>query len=284
MVLSYGVDGGARLNSYPKFFYRDEDRFTNWDGRKIPADTALVSEKRTLMEFEEILKLTEESKNKENTIAIFDGTLILWRLEGTPDDFKNEIVAPFIRMMDRLRSLRIPIAGYISFPGSTDVINTLRLGLCPEEISYCNQCPYKYLPELPCASIEGITDRVLFSRVLKPGERTSIFQSFSRILELYGDHHICFFYLNIGEEIARIEIPKWVAEDSELLNLVHAVVFDQAKKGSGYPVALTEAHEQAVIKAKDRDFFFELIREALIMSDFRVTVSRKGLSKRSPGI
>ncbi|HXG30752.1 MAG TPA: DNA double-strand break repair nuclease NurA, partial [Thermodesulfobacteriota bacterium] len=284
VVLSYGSDGGAKLFSYPRFFYRDEDRFTVWDGRRVPTDTVLVSEKRTLMEFEEVLRLAEERKKEGDTVALSDGTLILWRLEGTPEDFRKGIIDPFIGVMDRLRSLRIPIVGYISFPGSTDVINTLRLGLCPEEISYCDRCPYKHLPELPCAPIDGVTDRVLFSRVLKPGERTSIFQSSSRILELYGDHGICFFYLNIGEEIARVEIPKWVAEDSELLGLVQAVVFDQAKKGGGYPVALIEAHEQAVIKAKDRDFFFELIREALVMSDFKVTVSRKGLSKRSPGV
>ncbi len=75
-----------------------------------------------------------------------------------------------------------------------------------------------------------------------------------------------------------------MAEDKGLLDLVHTLIFDQAKKGNGYPAALIEAHEQAVVKGKDRDFFFELIREALIKSDFKVTVSRKGLSKMSPGV
>jgi hypothetical protein len=284
VVLQYGTGGRAHLNSYPKFFFRDEDRFTKWDGRRIPADAAVISEKRCLMEFEEILRLAEEYKNRENIIAISDGTLIFWRLEGTPDDFKNEIMSPFIRIMDRLKGLRIPLAGYISFPGSTDVVNALRVGLCPEEVSHCNQCPYTHLPQLPCAPIEGITDRVLFSRVLGPGERSSLFESSSRILAEYAGHGVYFFYLNTGEEIARVEIPMWVAEDRGLLDLVHTIIFDQAKKGNGYPVALIEAHEQAVVKGKDRDFFFELIREALIKSDFKVTVSRKGLSKMSPGV
>jgi hypothetical protein len=284
VVLRYGTEGKAHLNSYPKFFFRDEDRSATWDGRKIPADASVISEKRGLMEFEEILKLGEGCESKENAIAISDGTLILWRLEGTPYDFKSEIMNPFIRIMDRLKSLRIPLAGYISFPGSTEVVNALRVGLCPEEVSYCNQCPYTHLHQLPCAPIEGVTDRILFSRVLKTGERSSLFESSSRILGSYADHNIYFFYLNIGEEIIRVEIPKWVAEDGELVNLVHTLIFDQAKKGNGYPAALIEAHEQAVVKGKDRDFFFELIREALIKSDFKVTVSRKGLSKMSPGI
>jgi NurA domain-containing protein len=284
VVLRYGRVGKAHLNSYPKFFFRDEDRFITWDGRKIPADTAAISEKRGLMEFEEILKLVEECENRENTIAISDGTLILWRLEGTPDDFKSQIANSFIRIMDRLKNLRIPLAGYISFSGSTDVVNALRVGLCPEDVSYCNQCPYTQMPRLPCDPIQGVTDRVLFSRLLKPGDRSSLFESSSRIYESYSDHSIYFFYLNIGEEITRVEIPKWVAEDGELLDLVHTLIFDQAKKGNGYPAVLIEAHEQAVVKGKDRDFFFELIREALIKSDFRVTVSRKGLSKMNPGV
>jgi hypothetical protein len=285
VVLHYGEEGKAKLNSYPKFFYKDEDRLVIWDGRRIPADSSVISERRALMEFQELLRLADENTNLENTVAICDGTLIFWRLEGTPSDFKNEIIEPFISVMDRLKDLRIPIAGYISFPGSTDVINTLRVGLCPEEVSYCNKCPYTDLPELPCSPIEGVTDRMLFSRVLsKPGERSSVFQSSSKILDLYGDHKIYFFYLNIGEEIARVEIPKWVLDDKELLDLAHTVIFDQSKKGNGYPVALSEAHEQAVVKSRDRDFFFDLIREGLVRSDFRVTVSRKGLSKRIPRI
>ena len=134
VVIHYGAGGKAHLNSYPKFFYNDEDRFTTWDGKKIPADSMAISERRNLMEFEEILKLVEGCRGRENVIAITDGTLILWRLEGTPDDFRNEVLSPFIRMMDKLKGMRVPIAGYISFPGSTDVINALRVGLCPPTI------------------------------------------------------------------------------------------------------------------------------------------------------
>ncbi len=284
IVLSYGENGRASLASDPVLFYRDEDRFATWGDKKIPADGEVISLRRTLMEFERILGLAKDNNGQGNMIALSDGTLILWRLEAAPDDFRGEILAPFIGIMDEFRDLRIPVAGYISFPGSTDVINALRVGLCPEKISYCNQCPYTDLPELPCAPIEGLTDRFLFSTVLEPGEASPVFKSSSKILENYGDHHIYFFYINIGEEIARVEIPEWVARDAELLDRVHTLIFDQAKKGKGYPVAIAEAHEQAVVRGKDRDFFFDLIREALVKSDFKVVVSRKGLSKRVPGV
>jgi hypothetical protein len=284
IALTYGDNAGARLDSGPSLFYRDDDRFTTWGGKRIPADSEVISLKRTLMEFERILELVKGNVTDGNTIALSDGTLILWRLEAAPPDFRNGIMVPFLRIMDEFKSLRIPVAGYISYPGSTDVINALRVGLCPEKVSYCNQCPYTELPELPCSPIEGLTDRFLFSTVLDTGEASPVFSSSSKILEMYGDHRIYFFYINIGEEIARVEIPEWVAGDERLLSLVHTLVFDQAKKGKGYPVAIAEAHEQAVVKAKDRDFFFSLVREAMVRADFAVTVSRKGLSKRIPGI
>lgn len=284
ITLGYGERAGAKLDSKPLLFYRDEDRFTTWGGKKIPVDNEVISLKRALMEFERILEIVKSNKHEGDTIALSDGTLILWRLEATPPDFRDTIINPFLSIFEEFKNLRVPVAGYISFPGSTDVINALRVGLCPERVSYCNQCPYTELPELPCAPIEGITDRFLFSMVLRPGEASPVFKSSSKILESYGDHHIYFFYINIGEEIARVEIPKWVSEDSELLELVHTLIFDQAKKGKGYPVAIAEAHEQAVVKAKDRDFFFTLIREAMVKSDFAVSVSRKGLSKRISGV
>jgi hypothetical protein len=284
IAITYGDNAGARLDSGPSLFYRDEDRFTTWGGKKVPADSDVISLKRTLMEFERILELVKGNETDGNTIALSDGTLILWRLEAAPPDFRSGIMVPFLRIMDEFKNLRIPVAGYISYPGSTDVINALRVGLCPEKVSFCNQCPYTDLPELPCSPIEGLTDRFLFSTVLDAGEASPVFKSSSKILEMYGDHRIYFFYINIGEEIARVEIPEWVAGDGRLLSLVHTLVFDQAKKGKGYPVAIAEAHEQAVVKAKDRDFFFSLIREAMVRADFSVTVSRKGLSKRIPGI
>ncbi len=284
VVLHYGDNSGATISSDPYLFYNDEDRFTVWDGKKIPANSNVISHKRTLMEFERLLDLVKDNSDRENVISISDGTLILWNLEGTPADFKKSILEPFLDIMEEFRNKRIPLAGYISYPGSTDVVNTLRLGLCPEKVSYCNQCPYTELPELPCAPIEGITDRNLFSTLLNKGERSSVFRSSSKILELYGDHHIYFFYLNIGQEIARVEIPKWIAEDSDMLKLVHTLIYDQAKKGKGYPVAISESHEKAVVRGKDRNFFFDLVKESMVKADFNVSISRKGISKRVPGV
>ena len=285
VVLSYGDNSEAKLDSNPSLYYKDEDRFTMWDGKRIAAGVDIISLKRSLMEFERILELLKHrDSGLDHTIALSDGTLIMWHLEGMPADFKESIMVPFFQLMDEFKALGVPIAGYISLPGSTDVINALRVGLCPEKVSYCNQCPYTQLPKLPCAPIEGLTDRNLFAGILKPGERSAVFESSSKILDIYGDHHVYFYYVNIGEEISRVEIPKWVALDDGLLSNAHTLIYDQAKKGGGYPIAIAEAHEQAVVKGRDRDFFYDLVREVFVKSKMKVTVSRKGLSKRIPGV
>ncbi|MGQ0794249.1 MAG: DNA double-strand break repair nuclease NurA [Deltaproteobacteria bacterium] len=282
--LGYGDRARASMQSRPRLFWSDEDRFVQWGGKIVPADADVISEKRNLMEFQQILTLAEGLAERGDTVAITDGTLIFWRLEGMPADFKGDIIGKFNSIMDALRAMEIPVASYISYPGSRDVVNTLRLGLCPEKISYCDRCPYTQLPELPCAPIQDIADRTLFSRVLDAGQRSPVFESASKVLELYGEHRVYFFYINVGAEIARVEIPKWVAENAGLLDLVHTVIYDQAKKGDGYPVALREAHERAVVRGKQRDFFYDLIREEMAKSDIKIAVSRKGLSKRSPEI
>ena len=53
--------------------------------------------------------------------------------------------------------------------------------------------------------IEGLSDRSLFEHLLKPGERTPVFDSGSRILTAYGMHRIGFFYLHVGAEIAALK-------------------------------------------------------------------------------
>ncbi len=86
-----------------------------------------------------------------------------------------------------------------------------------------------------------------------------------------------FFYLNVGPEIVRIEIPKWVAKDVALLQRVHAMAHDQAQKGQGYPVSLSEAHEQAVIRSSEREQFYRLLENLYIQKGLEVNLSRKVL-------
>ena len=90
-----------------------------------------------------------------------------------------------------------------------------------------------------------------------------------------------FFYVKLDEEIARVEIPQWVADDNELVDLLHCLVLDQCRRGHGYPVALMEAHEKAVVTAADRERFRQLVELSLAEEGLGVTGSGKRKSKVS---
>ena len=116
---------------------------------------------------------------------------------------------------------------------------------------------------------------------LRPGERSPIFGSSSRaVAEYYRGNDVHFFYVHAGEEIGRVEVPTWVAEDLDLLGLTHAAVVDQCLRGQGYPVALMEAHEQAAVSGADRRFFVRQLERALSDQRMPVYTSEKARSKR----
>ncbi len=298
VAIHYGTGERPVMASRPTLFYREEDLYQEWAGRRTTVTREMVGVKRGAMEFEQVAALSEAARSEGRTVVgLSDGTLILWMLEGKPYDFRRETLQSYLSSFERLRKARVPVAGYISDPGSADVVNGLRVGLCPEKPPDCDRCPWKaqeaqqaaeggdLIPVgIPCEPIAGVTDDILYARRLKAGQRSGVFGSVSKILEDYGPHRICFFYVHTGVEIARIEIPLWVAEDRELLDLVHAVVCDQAEKGRGYPVVLSESHERAVVRAADRDIFYKFLKDTFVQNDIKAEVSLKSLKKLAASV
>jgi hypothetical protein len=305
ILLHYGTGEKPLMNSRPTLYYKDDDLFEEFGGRRLFANRDMIGFKRGLMEFTELTELSLAAHEEgHRVVALSDGTLILWNLEGKPQDFKQGYLHTTLQAMEELRQERVPVAGYISQPGSQEIVNALKLGLCPLEAADCDRCPWKGENQfgmtdeeivrleadlwqgrgLPCSPLEGITDAVLLRQMLKKGERTGLYRSNSKILDECGEHRIYFFYLHVGAEIGRVEIPQWVAEDAELLDLVHACVYDQAEKGQGYPVSLSEAHERAVVRGADREAFYRFLQETFIKNDIRASISTKSFKKRHAGI
>jgi hypothetical protein len=281
VVLHYGTGERAVFSSTPTLFYREDDLYTAYAGQQVQVAGEILGMRRTIMEFQSLLQQAMAAQSSGHcTCALADGSLILWQLEGKPQDYLHATLENYLACLETARQQQIPVVGYISRPRSRDVLNALRVGLCPEEITNCDRCPYRDLPKLPCADIEDVNDRSLFAGLLQAGERTPIFDSGSRILDAYGLHRIGFFYLNVGAEIARIEIPHWVANNPTLLDRVHAVVYDQAQKGGGYPVALAEAHQHVVVRGAERDLFYDMVTAVLVRRGIHAALSPKNLRKR----
>jgi hypothetical protein len=75
-------------------------------------------------------------------------------------------------------------------------------------------------------------------------------------------------------------VPRWVAEDQDQLDLVHWVLHDQSMLGLGYPLALQEAHELAVLSMADRRLIEDAVERALAGANVTVTYQGKAGSKR----
>lgn len=85
----------------------------------------------------------------------------------------------------------------------------------------------------------------------------------------------------MGSEIARIEFPAEVAADPKVLQQTLALVLAQVQKGYGYPLALAEAHNQAVVRNSDRRRFFTLLERSLQQAGLKnIAPSSKETRKR----
>ena len=99
-----------------------------------------------------------------------------------------------------------------------------------------------------------------------------------------GEQWNHFYYLHGGMAIARVEVPDWLADDPELLALSHAMLVKQCELGLGYPVAISEGHEQAVITGHDREEFRRLTLMLLEQRGLPTPESAKATSKRRPWV
>ena len=295
-VLTYGSQPGARLFSQPTLGADQPDLYLedpDTVNREEAVTGPLLGLIRTVRELRRLAEVVQECPPELPVLALVDGTLVLWGLSG-------QGYRPFVRrallqdgLLAALEELRVlaqqrpvTLAAYVSLPRTTEVTNAVRSCLCPHDIAYCqSRCSHRRSTEAPCDVANGFLDRELFQGILQDGERSPIFRTNPQAAqEYYGEHQVYFYYLQSGEEIARVEVPKWVAQDERLLSLGHSLIVEQCRKGSGYPVAISEAHEQAVINGTDRQLFKELVAQTLERQGLATYTSQKERSKMLPWV
>ena len=287
-VLHYGESPDASLFSEPSILSGDELAVADPAGsiRAELIEGPLLGVKRGVEECAALARVAAELPPERPVLALLDGSLIMWGLAGQrfPEFVREALLEKgYLRALDSLKELSrdrdFALASYISFPRSADVVNALRVAICTRDPIDCDRCLKKGDPE--CDQVSGIQDRDLFRPLLGYGERSPLFISGSPFMQkYYRGHQVHFFYLKLEDEMARVEVPLWVAERDELVDLVHALVLDQCRRGHGYPVALMEAHEKAVVTTADREQFWQLVEIALAEDRLTLRSSGKKKSKR----
>lgn len=279
VVLHYGQNRHPLLDSLPEVFYRPEDLYMSrqWGIRT----EEWMSFRRTASEATVLAELACEAKGEAPTLAMVDGSLIYWFLEQLPLDARDRILPPVLEAWKQLRDAKIPLMGYLSAARNIEGMNFLRLLACTHPVPDClSFCPNQ-LEKVPCKIFEPLRDTALWATQLQPGQRGPLWRSNARILELYGEQTIYFCYVHVGTEIARIEVPQWVAENTAMFDQALGLMLAQVQKGYGYPVAIAEAHNQAVVRGGDKTRFFALLERQMIKAGLRnVGTSYKEARKR----
>ena len=297
--LSYSEKSKVNVFSKPFLYFPDDivpDNSFSFSRDLVDLKREEIEFKILFEKFKEFSKtLSEETFNvnvstegQKKIVCLSDGSLVFWHLEGKTPKVKKHFLNQYLFYLDQFYRNDVPIAGYISFPKSRELVNLIKIGLCRFTVAECISCHSQY-DEFPCQAVDSLIDTQVVKSFL-PREkdryfRTTVFRSNSKIVEEYPDHlKPCFFYLDVGNEIVRIEIPRFVAEDKKKLDLIASVALDQSLKGYGYPVCLAESHEQAVVKGPDRNFFYHLLQKIGIENQKRIFHSQKSIKKRGLGV
>lgn len=185
-------------------------------------------------------------------IALTDGPLELWGAKDVSDSGAFErALSKYIEVLRELERRECILAGYVDKPGADLVVRLL-------EVATSTPADRGRLRSFH--PLRGASDRWLFGQILHPGERSAVFLlqsgSRSRYIDSLSLH---FFYLNVGSAghpvVARVEIPRWVADSPAMVEALHAALMQQTAilGARPYPYILHRAHETARITPDEKE-------------------------------
>jgi hypothetical protein len=274
IVFRHGSGQAPDVRTEPKLCYTDEEIYPG--GAQVSSD--LVSTERTLAEMQALAEATlAEPKAGPPRLALGDGPLLIWlQRADLPQGRQKRILADYLACLDQLRLGGATVSGLVSRPHSAEVVALLYLAQrepgARQEVKGLAETEYR-----------GLTDRALFN-ALDPGQRSALFVRGTAANLDFRDrgHAIYFFYMNTGSDVARVEVPEWIARDPGRLGLAHAAIYDQCRCNNGYPYVLTRADEQAVILGQEREALEGMIMQAMARHGLSLPeLSRKAQQKQA---
>ncbi|MHC1740251.1 MAG: DNA double-strand break repair nuclease NurA [Anaerolineaceae bacterium] len=211
-------------------------------------------------------------------VTLTDGPLELYHEPGKKNPYKRYL-DEYLAALDDLALLNVVTAGYVDRPRAALLVNLLELAALDDASD-----------EPPGHPFAGLSDLAIMRQLLQPGERSAIFalQS-SSCADFDGRKALHFFYLNVGSAvhpaIARVELPLWVVQSPASIDLLHAVLLDQAHQSGAhpYPYALLRAHETAVVKMDESEALKLLIQKELLQRGIPLMNDSEKLANKKVG-
>jgi hypothetical protein len=280
LVYRHGSGGAPEPSSEPKLGYAEADLYEGGS----PVTGNLLDVRRDLAEITRVAHLCEAEARRHAgsarptpTVALVDGTLLLWVLEERSNNRQREKAATYVAQMDRVRASGATLGAFTSRPRRTEVTRLLHLahvgGVSERVRERANP-------------LEHVPDRAVFA-ALPPGARSALFLSPSRTnLRFYAPagHAIYYCYINVAEDerqpvVARVEMPEWVAHQPGQLRLLHGAIVAQARITGDYPYVLARADELAFITGSEREMLNQMVSQTLLREGLRPELSPKANQK-----
>ena len=284
VMIRYGEGSDAAIDSVPTPYYRTEHMILggSWrPGREHVVGSSVIAARRDTAEVSALADLAENLPPDVPAIGLLDGSLTQWRVpESDSAELREEYAAALTRLESASQNRNFAVASYISRPRAREVVNALRIAACPYDTPNCAaHCLNLQEGERPCDIVARVRDRDIFDDVLaKGGDRSGIFKSTANETKDYGSHTPHFFYMKTERELARVEAPEW---SLGRIDLLQTLLWDQIQLGDGYPIALAEAHEAAVVRQQDRVMFQTLLEEETLRRGYSSSMSEKTSAKIS---
>ena len=279
IIYAHGEPAAPGIVSLPSIFYPTiEDDLTD-DSPGFNKSEVTIARDRREIETLAALALSMQGQ-PARTLALLDQRLLYWPFVGEQNKTEEAVFA-WTAAMTQIYETGALLAGYIDRPGKASVVTLLQTLLDDDTVNL------KELGRRPAAG--ELTDADLYATLLGPGERSPVFVDVSPANSRFAEENplieVCFFYLNPGSRfqglgargqglgareedsslapnpypltpnlaraIARVDIPRWVAEDPAAVAFVHGLIYDQCQLMGDYPYVLARADELAVVGRHD---------------------------------
>jgi hypothetical protein len=239
--------GQTEADSQPAMAIEEKDLYI---GEHLISNQ-LVNARRSAAEMTSLYSLALREKERDADapiVALLDGGIALRVDEAAvPPAERDALKKAYFGSVRGFTVAQIPFAGYVARPGGSPVMELARLAAEPS----------------PANALLRVSDRMLFERLLGPGERSALFEFGTFWNRQYmqsaesREQSVHFFYMNAGSRypvVARVEIPAWVAARPEWIDRIHAALLEQCSVtlSDPYPYALIRADEEAFVSAGEK--------------------------------
>jgi len=193
---------------------------------------------RTLLELKVALAVKQQYPDN---LILMDYPLLPWVDKSDPS--YDEGLKQYVDLIYQLKGASV--AGIVSAPRSFLLVNLIELAKKMDGKS---------------RDIADVNDTILTCAGLKPGQRSAIFTYAGSRNQIFHKHgiEICFFFVRIRDkDIVRVEIPNWIAQNTDSVNVIHASILKDSE-ALGYSYVLAKAHQEVTISLEIANNLHEL--------------------------